>query len=130
MDEADSQVKIYGTRGSSQAFSIRDFLSRSDVPFEWIELHTDEQARSLAHVSSLKDSRLPVCEFPDSTRLECPTLRQLTEKLGWFKNPSRSEYDVSIYGAGPAGLSAAVYAASEGLRLPDSELRFSCFAPE
>ncbi len=116
MDEADSKVKIYGTRGSSQAFSIRDFLSRSDVPFEWIELHSDEQARGLANVSSLKDSRLPVCEFPDGTRLECPTLRQLTEKLGWFTNPSRSEYDVSIYGAGPAGLSAAVYAASEGLR--------------
>jgi len=116
MDEADSKVKIYGTRGSSHAFSIRDYLSRSDVPFEWIELHSDEQAQGLANVSSLKDSRLPVCEFPDGTRLECPTLRQLTEKLGWFNNPSRSEYDVSIYGAGPAGLSAAVYAASEGLR--------------
>src|SRR5207248_3642836 len=45
-----------------------------------------------------------------------PTIRQITEKLGWFRDPSRSEYDVSIYGAGPAGLSAAVYAASEGLK--------------
>ena len=45
-----------------------------------------------------------------------PTVRQVTEKLGWFRNPSRSEYDVAIYGAGPAGLSAAVYAASEGLK--------------
>ena len=43
-------------------------------------------------------------------------MRQVTEKLGWFRNPSRSEYDVAIYGAGPAGLSAAVYAASEGLK--------------
>ena len=42
-------------------------------------------------------------------------MRQVTEKLGWFRNPSRSEYDLAIYGAGPAGLSAAVYAASEGL---------------
>ncbi|MDB5361164.1 MAG: Thioredoxin reductase [Rhodospirillales bacterium] len=60
--------------------------------------------------------RLPICLFPDGTRLQHPTVRQITEKLGWFSNPSRSEYDLSIYGAGPAGLSAAVYAASEGLK--------------
>ncbi|MGT2455519.1 hypothetical protein ACU4GI_20755 [Cupriavidus basilensis] len=57
-----------------------------------------------------------MCVFNDGTRLECPTIRQITEKLGWFANPSRSEYDLAIYGAGPAGLSAAVYGASEGLR--------------
>ena len=45
-----------------------------------------------------------------------PTLRQITEKLGWFRTPSRAEYDLAIYGAGPAGLSAAVYGASEGLK--------------
>jgi thioredoxin reductase (NADPH) len=48
--------------------------------------------------------------------MECPTIRQITEKLGWFVNPSRSEYDLAIYGAGPAGLSAAVYGASDGLK--------------
>ena len=48
--------------------------------------------------------------------MECPTVRQITEKLGWFRAPSRSEYDLAIYGAGPAGLSAAVYGASEGLK--------------
>jgi thioredoxin reductase (NADPH) len=53
--------------------------------------------------------------FPDGVHLECPTIRQITEKLGWFHNPSRSEYDLAIYGAGPAGLSAGVYGASEGL---------------
>jgi thioredoxin reductase (NADPH) len=94
---------------------IRDFLHRSDIPFEWIELADDEQARSLAGVTGLNDSRLPVCLFPDAGRLECPTIRQITEKLGWFRDPSRSEYDLAIYGAGPAGLSAAVYGASEGL---------------
>lgn len=116
MNGLDAKVKIYGTRGSAQAFVIRDFLSRSDVPFEWIELNSDEHARSLAQVDGLHDRRLPVCVFADGTRLECPTIRQITAKLGWFQSPSRSEYDVSIYGAGPAGLSAAVYAASEGLK--------------
>jgi thioredoxin reductase (NADPH) len=54
--------------------------------------------------------------FSDGTRIECPTVRQITEKLGWFRNPARSEYDLAIYGAGPAGLSAAVYGASDGLK--------------
>jgi thioredoxin reductase (NADPH) len=64
----------------------------------------------------LDDQRLPVCVFPDGTRLERPTVRQIAEQLGWLLNPSRSEYDLAIYGAGPAGLSAAVYGASEGLK--------------
>jgi thioredoxin reductase (NADPH) len=94
---------------------IRDFLHRSDIPYEWLELHSDAEARDQYGLSGLNDSRLPVCLFPDGTRLECPTIRQVLEKLGWFHDPSRSEYDLAIYGAGPAGLSAAVYGASEGL---------------
>src|SRR5258707_15553067 len=109
-------VKILGRAGSATAYAIRDFLHRSDVPFEWVQLATDDQARSLGGVDHLQDSRLPVCVFADGTRIECPTLRQITEKLGWFRPPSRSEYDLAIYGAGPAGLSAAVYGASEGLK--------------
>jgi thioredoxin reductase (NADPH) len=85
------------------------------VPFRWIELTSDEQARTEAHVTGLGDERLPICLFPDGTRLERPTVRQIAEKLGWFRDPSRSEYDLAIYGAGPAGLSATVYGASEGL---------------
>jgi thioredoxin reductase (NADPH) len=81
-----------------------------------VELKDDEQARAELGLKNLDDARLPICIFPDGTRMEHPTVRQVTEKLGWFRNPSRSEYDVAIYGAGPAGLSAAVYAASEGLK--------------
>src|SRR5467141_932629 len=97
-------VKIYGRLGSAEAYQLRDFLHRCDVPFEWIPLEGDAQAR------------LPVCEFPDGTRMESPTIRQVIEKLGWFANPSRAEYDLAIYGAGPAGLSAAVYGSSDGLK--------------
>ena len=116
MNEAGPKVKVFGTRGSAEAYAIRDFLHRCDVPFDWVELTSDEQARRLAQVSGLKDKRLPVCVFDDGTRLEQPPIRQVVEKLGLFANPSRSEYDLSIYGAGPAGLSAAVYSASEGLK--------------
>src|SRR5439155_1231885 len=92
------------------------FLHRSDVPFQWIELTSDEQARAEVQISGLDDRRLPVCRFPDGTCLEQATVRQITKKLGWFRNPSREEYDLAIYGAGPAGLSAAVNGASEGLK--------------
>jgi thioredoxin reductase (NADPH) len=98
-------VKVYGKLGSSAAYAIRDFLHRCDVPFEWVEVGDGSAA-----------ARLPVCEFPDGTRMERPTIRQITQKLGWFKNPSRSEYELAIYGAGPAGLSASVYGSSDGLK--------------
>lgn len=111
-----ARLELYGAAGSSAAYTIRDFLHRSDVPFEYIELKTDEQAKRELGVGGLKDSRLPVCIFPDGTHMENPTIRRITEKLGWFRDPMRSEYDLAIYGAGPAGLSAAVYGASEGLK--------------
>src|SRR5260370_11554157 len=109
------RLKLYGTLGSPAAYAIRDFLTRSDVPFEWVELKTPEQAREIG-INNIDDRRLPVCVFFDGTRVENPTIRQIIEKLGWFRDPSCSEYDVAIYGAGPAGLSAAVYGASEGLK--------------
>ncbi len=114
---ADSSihVTIYGRTGSSEAYAIRDFLQRCDVKFDWLEVNSDEVARSIG-LSNSTDPRLPVCIFPDGTRMEKPTVRQIIGKLGWFHDPSRSEYDLAIYGAGPAGLSAAVYGASEGLK--------------
>ncbi len=113
--DAHYKIRIYGRSGSALGYMIRDFLHRCDIDFEWIELRSDEEAHHRVGVSNLHDSRLPVCEFADGNRLECPTIRQITEKLGWYRDPSRTEYDLAIYGAGPAGLSAAVYGASEGL---------------
>lgn len=110
------RLKIIGKPRSAIAYMIRDFLHRSAIPFEWVEVKDDASARTIAGIGHMDDSRLPVCIFPDGSRLECPTIRQILEKLGWYHDPSRSEYDVAIYGAGPAGLSAAVYAASEGLK--------------
>ena len=109
-------IQVLGTRGSAPAYAIRDFLHRMDVPFHWVELENDAQAAEHAQLSGLSDQRLPLVVFPDGTRLERPTIRQLTEKLGWFRKPSLTEYDLAIYGGGPAGLSAAVYGASEGLK--------------
>jgi thioredoxin reductase (NADPH) len=106
------RLRLFGTHGSSAAYALRDFLYRSNVPFEWIELTSDQQARELAQVNDLHDHRLPVCLFPDGARLNSPTIREIAEKLGWFQRPSSAEYDLAILGGGPAGLSAAVYGAS------------------
>jgi thioredoxin reductase (NADPH) len=100
MGDANYKIQLFGTRGSAEAYLLRDFMHRC----QWIELTSDEQARTLANVTGLSDTRMPVCVFSDGTRLEHSTVRQVGEELGLFRNPSRTEYDLSIYGAGPAGL--------------------------
>ena len=107
-------VRLLGHRDDAGAWEIRDFLKRSVVESLWIELSTEEDCRRELGLD-LKNVNLPVVELPDGTRLFGPTLRDVADRLGFVTKPKRRQYDVSIYGAGPAGLSAAVYAASEGL---------------
>src|ERR1700738_5089057 len=73
MEEVAPVIRLYGTRGSAAAYAIRDFLHRGDVPFKWIELRSDGEARSAAQADGLDDECLPICLFPDGTRLEHPT---------------------------------------------------------
>ena len=107
-------VQLLGHRDDAGAWEIRDFLKRSVVESQWIELSTEEDCRRELGLD-LKDVNLPVVELPDGTRLFGPTLRDVADRLGFLTKPKRRQYDVSIYGAGPAGLSVAVYAVSEGL---------------
>src|SRR6202041_3889749 len=104
-------LTVFGAPGCAPSYSIRDFLHRSDIPFNWTELRNDQEANEKVGVSGLHDDKLPVVFFPDGTRFDRPTIRQITEKLGWFHDPSRSEYGLAIYGAGQAGPRAAVYGA-------------------
>ncbi|MEJ3404759.1 FAD-dependent oxidoreductase [Rathayibacter sp. YIM 133350] len=108
------RVHLYGTRYSREAYAIRDFLTRSVVDFAWTLIETDEQCRQ-ATGAPLAGAALPLVVFPDGSRVAEPTLAEIAARLGWITRPRLTEYDLSIYGAGPAGLSAAVYAASEGL---------------
>ena len=108
------RVRLLGLAYSARAFEIRDFLSRSVVTYDWVELD-EAAARRIPGIRRLDDPGLPVCEFPDGSRLLNPSIADIARRLGWVEKPRRKKYDVSIYGAGPAGLSAAVYAASEGL---------------
>lgn len=109
-------ICIYGRTASPAAYEIRDYLTRSVVPFKWVELLDDGDCNRELGFPSLADVRLPVVRMPDGLQLFAPSLRELADRLGWISQPQLKEYELSIYGAGPAGLSAAVYAASEGIK--------------
>ena len=104
------KLKLYGRPDSASVYPIREFLRRSVVDFEWIEI--DDYNSS----SQFQKDTTSSIKFADGDLVINPTIEQIARHLGWIKKPSLTEYDLSIYGAGPAGLSAAVYAASEGLK--------------
>jgi thioredoxin reductase (NADPH) len=110
------QVVIIGLRASSVGYQIRDFLSRNGVPYDWVEVDDAERVSALLGAADLAPDRLPICILPDGTQLSPATVEQVAGGLGMVAAPSLAEYDLTIVGAGPAGLAAAVYAASEGLR--------------
>ena len=108
------QVILAGTHASAAAYAIRDFLTRNGRPYDWVDV--DQPGADLLHVEKIDASRLPLCVLPDGTRLESATVEQVAAGLGMVSAPLLAEYDLTIVGAGPAGLAAALYAASEGLR--------------
>jgi thioredoxin reductase (NADPH) len=110
------QVVLVGSPVSADGYAIRDFLSRNRFPYEWLDVDETDKVRDLLDVSEVEASRLPLCILPDGRRLAPATVEQVASGLGMISAPSLSEYDLTIVGAGPAGLAAAVYAASEGLR--------------
>jgi len=109
-------VVLVGTRASRGAYAIRDFLSRNGYPFEWVDVDRADAVAAVLAGAGVDPSALPLCILPDGSRLPCATVEQVAAGLGMIAAPSRSEYDLMIVGAGPAGLAAAVNAASEGLR--------------
>jgi thioredoxin reductase (NADPH) len=107
------QVILAGTQASAAAYAIRDFLTRNGQPYDWVDV--DQSGAELLQLETIDVSRLPVCILPDGTRLEAATVEQVAAGLGMVSAPKLAEYDLTIVGAGPAGLAAALYAASEGL---------------
>ena len=116
MQTPKTKVRLYGRPHSPLAYALRDFFGRSVIEFEWVELSCDADCQRHLGIAELSQAQLPVVELADGTRLSAPSTREVAHHLGWVAEARLREYDVSIYGAGPAGLSAAVYAASEGLK--------------
>jgi thioredoxin reductase (NADPH) len=109
-------VRVIGHRFSKDSHDLRDFLARNRVPARWLDVERDGEARELLTVAGVEPDRLPVALLEDGSVLERPTVLELAERLGVAGQPSQEHYDLVIVGGGPAGLAAAVYGASEGLR--------------
>ncbi|QEC48004.1 response regulator [Baekduia soli] len=109
-------LRVIGHRFSKASHDLRDFLARNRVPARWLDVERDGEARELLVVAGIDAERLPVALLEDGTVLERPTVLELAERLGVTGQPAADHYDLVIVGGGPAGLAAAVYGASEGLR--------------
>ena len=109
-------MRLIGHRFSRETHELRDFLARNRVPARWMDVERDGESRELLKVAGVDDDGLPVALLEDGTVLERPTVLELAERLGVTSQPASEHYDLVIVGGGPAGLAAAVYGASEGLR--------------
>src|SRR6478672_3695024 len=109
-------VRLIGHRFSKATHDLRDFLARNGVPARWLDVERDGEARELLQVIGVDEERLPVALLEDGGVLEQPTILELAGRLGITARPTQDHYDLVVVGGGPAGLAAAVYGASEGLR--------------
>jgi thioredoxin reductase (NADPH) len=109
-------VRVVGYRWSDRSYEIKTFLARNHVPYLWLDLERDAEARRLNDLADSGSDSLPLVLLPDRDSLRAPSTLQLADALGLRTTAGHPLYDVCIVGAGPSGLAAAVYAASEGLR--------------
>lgn len=110
-----SDVRVVGARWSDRSHEIKTFLARNYVPYRWHDIERDAEAARLRDLAAATPADLPLVLLPDGTVLRSPSTLDLASALGLRTRADRPLYDVCIVGGGPAGLAAAVYAASEGL---------------
>jgi thioredoxin reductase (NADPH) len=111
-------IRVLGTRWSPRSYELRDFLARSHVPYQWIDVEgaaNDPETKRLLEALGPDAADLPVVLFADGTKLLNSVPAQVAQKVGLRTRAETSFYDLAIVGGGPAGLAAAVYGASEGL---------------
>jgi thioredoxin reductase (NADPH) len=111
-------IRVLGTRWSPRSYELRDFLARSHVPYQWIDVEAsanDPETKRLLEALGPDATDLPVVLFSDGTRLLHSAPAEVAQKVGFRTRAETSFYDLAIVGGGPAGLAAAVYGASEGL---------------
>ena len=112
-------IRVLGTRWSSRSYELREFMARNQVPYQWIDAEvasTDPEVRQLIASLGPEAETLPLILFPDGQRIAEPSQQSIADKLGLRTHAQTDFYDLAIVGGGPAGLAAAVYGASEGLR--------------
>lgn len=109
-------IRVAGTLWSPRSHEVKDFLSRNRIPYQWLDIEKDKESAVLVEATTEGSGKLPVLYFPDGSVLIDPDNRELADKVGLRIHATQPFYDLIILGAGPAGLGAAVYGASEGLR--------------
>jgi thioredoxin reductase (NADPH) len=109
-------IRVVGPRWSPADHAVRDFLSRNRIPYMWLNPEQTPEALALLKEKGIDDAKLPVILFGDGTALVQPSTTEIAAKVGLRTQAQQEFYDVVIVGAGPAGLAAGVYGASEGLR--------------
>lgn len=108
-------IRVAGALWSLPSHQVKDFLTRHQIPYQWLDIEKDSNARKLVENVS-PEIKLPVIFFPDDKVLIEPDLKQLADKVGLQTQAGLPFYDIIIIGSGPAGLAAAVYAGSEGYK--------------
>ena len=108
-------LRVIGSRYSQDTFRVRDFLAKNRVPFTWLDLEADPQVEQLLKQFGVTEADTPVVAWGRKLLLRNPSNRELAEALGLRRPLEQTVYDLVVVGAGPAGLAAAVYGASEGL---------------
>jgi len=109
-------LRVIGHRWSLRDHQVRNFLSQNHVPYRWLDVAGNDEAVKLLTDSQLDADKLPVVLFADGAALVDPDLEELAARVGLRVKAEQEFYDLLVVGAGPAGLAAAVYGASEGLR--------------
>jgi thioredoxin reductase (NADPH) len=113
--EHATDVRVVGHRWSERSHEIKTFLARNHVPYRWHDVETDAEGSRLVGLAKAEATDLPLVLVPEGDVLRAPSTLQVADALGLRTHADQPLYDVCIVGAGPAGLAAAVYAASEGL---------------
>src|SRR3954451_17457690 len=120
-----ANLRVIGDRWSQASHAVREFLARNLVPYHWLDVESDLQARELLEVAQIDAGSLPALVLDDGEVLVQPDLHEVAARIGLRVRAERAAYDLVVVGAGPAGLAAGVYGASEGL----STLLLECNAP-
>lgn len=110
-----SQIRVVGHRWSERSHAIKTFLARNHVPYRWLDVERDEEGRRMQSIADAGADDLPLVLLPSGATLTAPATVEVADALGLQTTAQQPLYDVCIVGGGPAGLAAAVYAASEGL---------------
>lgn len=109
-------IRLAGAQWSSNCYEIKEFMSRNQIPYKWVDIDKDESMLELVKGITDDTTKLPIVFYSDGSHSIQPSVQEIADKVGLKTTAEQPFYDVVVIGSGPAGLANAVYAASEGLK--------------